>query len=104
MTSRRKTPQQKKAESLKKDRRNTYGENAKSSRKNIPRRRAEGNQAVRRHARQALVAAAERADSEIVEAAEPQLRLKRLKGWKKLPDTPLGEVLERKRKRRRAAG
>jgi hypothetical protein len=35
--ARKKSPQQKKAESLKKDRRNAYGENSKSSRKNIPR-------------------------------------------------------------------
>jgi hypothetical protein len=101
MSSKKKTPQQKKAESLKKDRRNAYGENAKSSRKNIPRRRAEGHQAVRRLARQALNAAAERADAEIVDAAEPQLRLKRLRGWIKDPDEPLGAVLARKGKRPR---
>jgi len=33
----RKTPQQKKAESYANDRRNTYGENDKASRKAIPR-------------------------------------------------------------------
>ena len=101
MRSKRKTPQQKKAQSLAKDRRNTHGENAKSSRKNIPRRRSEGHQALRRIARQALNAAAERADPDIIDAAEPQLRLKRLKGWIKFPDEPLGEVLARKGKRSR---
>ena len=101
ISKRKKTPQQKKAQSLKKDRRNTYGENAKSSRKNIPRRRAEGHQALRRLARQALNAAVERGDPEIADAAEPRLRLKRLKGWTKDPDEPLGEVLARKGKRSR---
>ncbi len=100
MAAKRKTPQEKKAASLAKDRRNTHGENAKSSRKNIPRRKAEGHQAIRRMARQALNAAAGRADVEIADAAEPRLRLKRLKGWKKFPDEPLGVVLARKRKRR----
>ena len=102
MRSKRKTPQQKKAESLKKDRRNTYGENAKSSRKNIPRRRAEGHQALRRLAKQALNGAVERGDPEIANAVESRLRLKRLKGWSKDPDEPLGDVLARKGKRPRS--
>lgn len=99
MSSKRKTPQQKKAESLKKDRRNTYGESSKASRKRIPLRRAEGHQAARRLARQALNAAADRADPEIADAVEPVLRRKRLTGWKKSPDRPLGEVLSGKGKR-----
>ena len=37
MLVKRKSPQEKKALSYAKDRRNTYGENDKSSRKNIPR-------------------------------------------------------------------
>jgi hypothetical protein len=103
MPSKRKTPQQKKSESLAKDRRNTYGENAKSSRKNIPRRRAEGHQALRRLARQALNAVVERDEPEIADATEPQLRLKQLKGWRKDPDEPLGAVLARRGKRSKRA-
>jgi hypothetical protein len=100
VSTRRKTPQQKKRESLLKDRRNTYGENSKASRKNIPRRKAQGHQALRRIARQAMSAAAERSDPELADAIEPTLRRKRLEAWTKRPDKPLADVLARKGKRR----
>src|SRR4028119_181715 len=48
----RKTPQEKKRLSYAKDRRNTYGENDKSSRKNIRRRKRHPNRSNRRTARQ----------------------------------------------------
>ena len=46
--SRIKSPQDKKNASLERDRRNTYGENAKSSRKNIPQSKQLSHQAERR--------------------------------------------------------
>jgi hypothetical protein len=52
-----KTPQQKKRLSYQHDRRNTYGENQKSSRKNIPRSKQLSHQDERRSVRQALIAA-----------------------------------------------
>jgi hypothetical protein len=46
--SRKKSPPEKKADSYKKDRRNTYGENSKSSRKNIPLAKAREHREARR--------------------------------------------------------
>jgi hypothetical protein len=100
MAAKRKTPQQKKRESYAKDRRNTYGENAKASRKNIPRRKASGRRALRRIAKQALTATAARRDPDIADDLEPRLKRKRKLGFAKFPDVPLGKVIERKRKRR----
>jgi hypothetical protein len=51
---RRTTPQEKKRLSLEKGRRNTYGENDKASRKNIPRAKARVNRAHRSMDRQIL--------------------------------------------------
>lgn len=96
-----KTPQEKKRDSPAKDRRNTYVENAKASRRNIPRRKAQGHRAARRIANQAL-ASATRADPEIADALEVRLKVERLKGWVKVPDEPLGEVLAAKRRKRAA--
>lgn len=59
-----KSPQEKKRLSLKKDRRNTYGENDKASRKNIPRSKAKSHRAVRHTAKDdlhKLIAAGEEA-------------------------------------------
>ncbi|MET3912937.1 hypothetical protein ABID59_007311 [Bradyrhizobium sp. S3.3.6] len=52
-----KTPREKKQLSYANDRRNTYGENQKSSRKNIPRSKQLSHQDERRAVRQALIAA-----------------------------------------------
>ena len=97
---RKKKTQEKKRESYLKDRRNTYGENAKASRKLIPIRKATGNRILRRIAKQELVSAVKRGDADVVDRLKPRLKRKRRQGWKKMPDRPLGEVLVRKRKRR----
>ncbi|MHC2522796.1 hypothetical protein [Bradyrhizobium diazoefficiens] len=52
-----KTPREKKQLSYANDRRNTYGENQKSSRKNIPRSKQLSHQDERRAVRQTLIAA-----------------------------------------------
>ncbi len=96
------SPQQKKRLSLRKDRRNTYGENDKASRKAIPANKARSHRAVRRTSKvavtEALVAESLRADT-----AQSTLKTPRLqKGkWRKYPDTPLGKVVARQLKRRR---
>ncbi len=98
-----KTPQQKKRLSLKKDRRNTYGENAKSSRKNIPKSKALSHRKVRNTARQQLnqLDPARELEAETIEStiATPRLQKGR---WRKSPDTPLGKVVAGKLKTRRA--
>jgi hypothetical protein len=99
---RRKTPQQKKAESYAKDRRNAYRNSDKAARSAIPKRRQQRNQAERRLAKQELGGTAAAADESRVDSMLSQVRLERLKAWKKTPDEPLGRVLARKGKLRSA--
>jgi hypothetical protein len=98
-----KTPQEKKRDSYLKDRRMTYGENAKASRTLIPKRKASGSHTLRRIANQALAEAAALADPEIVDALISRLKRTRRQGWKKVPDQPLQSVIARRRKRRAVA-
>ena len=95
----RKSPQQKKSESYAKDRRSTYGNNAKAAREAVPKRRQQRSQAERRLARQELAGAEAARDETRVDSMLARVRIKRLKAWKKVPDEPLGEVLDRKGKR-----
>ncbi|WP_449415161.1 hypothetical protein [Ochrobactrum teleogrylli] len=95
-----KSPQEKKRLSYAKDRRNSYGENDKSSRKAIPVRKAGENRKVRRITNQSL-ALLDRLDDVDASVAESSLKqdIERVGGWKKSPDTPLGALLEEKRTR-----
>ena len=97
-----KTPQQKKSLSYAKDRRNTYRENDKGSRKAIPARKAEENRKVRRKAKQ-ILESTERVDEEATDLIESSLRhdVERIGGWKKAADEPLGKVLSRTMARKR---
>ncbi|MET4803390.1 hypothetical protein [Bradyrhizobium sp. LB11.1] len=99
-----KTPQEKKQLSYANDRRNTYGENQKSSRKNIPRSKQLSHQGERRTVRQALIAAQGDVADAVADEAQSQAwrkgRMKRLKSFRKSPDTPLGEVVQRRLRRR----
>lgn len=99
-----KTPREKKRLSYEHDRRNTYGENQKSSRKNIPRSKQLSHQGERRSVRQALIAAqgdvADEAADEVQSQALRKGRMKRLKAFRKSPDSPLGEVIQRRLRRR----
>lgn len=97
---RRKSPQEKKALSLSKDRRNTYGENDKASRKGIPLAKSRVNRANRHLDRQLLGAATGSADPAAGAAVEDGVKGRRRKFWRKEPDQPLAEVLTRKGKRR----
>jgi hypothetical protein len=101
-----KTPQQKKRLSYAHDRRNTYGENQKSSRKNIPKSKQRSHQEERRSVRQVLVGAQGGVAEEAADEAQSQTlrtgRIKKLKAFRKSPDRPLGEVIERRVRRRRA--
>lgn len=82
---RARSPQEKKALSYLRDRRNVYCENDKASRKNIPRAKARSHRAVRRTDAAALRDA---------EAAVEIVPLKRPKPkWKKTRDLSLGVVV-----------
>jgi hypothetical protein len=100
-----KTPQQKKALSYSKDRRNVFGENDKASRKAIPARKAGESRKVRRKATQALDAVVH-LDDEAADLLESSLRhdVERVGGWKKTPDASLSEYLERQARRRARRG
>lgn len=79
-------PKKNKEESLNLDRRNTYGENSKSSRKSIRRRKQWVNKAYRRSVRQALLVPG-------AEQVEDLVANTRRHDWKKCADKPLGNVL-----------
>ncbi|MFS8099223.1 hypothetical protein LFM09_19020 [Lentzea alba] len=89
----RKSPQEKKALSYAKDRRNTFGQNDKASRKNIAR-----NKRIRARMERHQALAHEPVDD--VEGALHR-RASWRSWWRKLPDAPLGEVIARKLARRR---
>jgi len=82
---RRLSPQEKKAHSYAKDRRNTYGENDKSSRKNIPLAKARGHRAARRQDK-ILLAHSPLSDDVVQVRRKPE--------WKKSPDNALGQYLD----------
>jgi hypothetical protein len=79
------SPQQKKALSLQKDRRNGYGENDKGSRKTIPAAKARGHRIARHTDKQAL--------GDVAAAVEQIPLTLRKPAWKKSADVPLGEVI-----------
>jgi hypothetical protein len=90
------SPQEKKALSLKKDCRNTYGNNQKAARKSIPLRKAIESRRTRHKDNQAL-ALLDRVDEALADLTESSIRndVHRAGGWRKGPDEPLGAVIER---------
>lgn len=100
----RRTPQEKKQLSYTKDRRNTYGENSAASRRGVHRRRRRVNRANRRHGEQALRQVLGRLDERTTEHAEQVLWSRRPATFRKYPDTPLGEVVQDRLRRRVALG
>jgi hypothetical protein len=96
-----KSPKQKKQLSLDRDRRNTYGENSKSSRKNIARGKRLRRMDERRGVAQVLNRLKGAVDEDQGANAELQAKLRvadsRNRGFRKIPDQPLGVVLSRKK-------
>jgi hypothetical protein len=99
-----KNPQEKKANSLQHDRRNSYGESPHGSRKSIPRGKQRGHQLERRAANQILDAVTDAKDDESAEELEGQLKvavkLANLRAFKKKPDEPLATSIKKKASRR----
>jgi len=95
-----KSPREKKALSLKRDRRNTFGENAKASRKAIPRRKQLSHMQERRAVAQVLGHLRESAtEGDAAEAdalAKTTLTQSKRKAFKKHRDTALGVVVKEK--------
>ena len=103
-----KSPTQKKSLSLKRDRRNIFGENSKSSRKNIAKGKQLGHMDERRAVSQVLSRLTGQVDDDVASETELQVKLSitdsRNRGFRKHPDKPLGEVIERKMAKRRRKG
>jgi hypothetical protein len=91
-----KTPQEKKRLSYSKDRRNSYGENSKASRKGIPLAKARANRAEC-HLQDHLLSGALKVDGdEHFAAVENSVRSTEPRQWRKSADMPLGQVLARR--------
>ena len=88
------SPQDKKALSYANDRRNTYGENSKASRKAIPLRKAKESRHDRRKVTQGLAVISRVAEEE-ADLIESSARhdVHRIGGWRKSADEPLGKVV-----------
>jgi hypothetical protein len=95
-----KTPQEKKKLSYAKDRRNTFGENSKASRKGIPLAKARSIRAERHEKDIVLAAAMVSPDPDQLAAVDLQVKARKPRQWKKTPDKPLGEVLARRTRRK----
>ncbi|GII26465.1 hypothetical protein [Planosporangium mesophilum] len=91
------SPQEKKALSYARDCRNVYGENDKSSRTSIRRRKRLPHRANRRHDRQTLTGCVGVPAPGLAEAVEVRLRGRRRASWRKCPDLPLGLVVKARR-------
>ncbi|MEL6682968.1 MAG: hypothetical protein AAFQ09_10020 [Pseudomonadota bacterium] len=85
MKKRRRTPQEKKALSYAKDRKNNYGENNKSSRKNIPLSKAKAIRSMRRGDKVKLNTAPLSDDLPLTRG-KPR--------WQKVPDQAIGARLD----------
>ncbi|WP_203932344.1 hypothetical protein [Virgisporangium ochraceum] len=100
----RRDPQEKKALSYARDRRNAYGENDKSSRRNIRRNKRIPNRVDRHRDHQVLTTAVGRVVPELAESAEVTLLATTSRwiswGWRKSGDAPLADVVEYKLRRR----
>jgi len=81
------SPQEKKAMSYKKDRRNTYGENDKASRKKVPKSKAIAHRKLRRTEKLNVTDVKDKDFDALKKLPKPS--------WKKSPDEPLGAILER---------
>lgn len=95
-----KSPQEKKARALENDRRNVFGENSKSSRKNIRSGKQRSHREQRRVVGLLLNRLKETADENDATEAEALIKTKTLQkrhtAFKKMPDAPLGVVIKRK--------
>ncbi|MER5638013.1 hypothetical protein ABT095_13770 [Kitasatospora sp. NPDC002227] len=100
--ARRKSPQEKKRLSYRKDRRNNYGENDKSSRRNIPLARRAAHHALRGRERLALERI--RAYGGQLDDGQALFARRTTGRWRKWPDAPLGELVVGGLRRRARVG
>ncbi|HEX8557818.1 MAG TPA: hypothetical protein VF668_06950 [Pyrinomonadaceae bacterium] len=89
----RRTPQEKKALSYERDRRNRYGEAPHAARKAIPLNKARRNRSNRRRENQPLRYLGPAPDEPLADEFESRMFRRAPRVWKKTPDVPLGEVV-----------
>lgn len=94
------TPQEKKEISLRKDRRNVYGESPHGARKAIPLRKKLRNRANRHQQDSKLPSAPTQVEQDQADEIESSVRAKAPKTWDKSPDAALAKVLAGKQRRR----
>ena len=94
-----KTPQEKKDLSYERDRRNVYGNSPHAARNTIPLHKKRRNRANRHMQDQPLRAAAG-TDDESLDEIESRVFERAPRVWSKLPDAPLRDVIQRRRKAR----
>jgi hypothetical protein len=103
-----KNPTAKKQLSLERDRRNVYNENAKASRKNIPKGKQRRKMNERRKIAQVLGQLTGQVEEDVASNAELSIKLtithSKNRGFEKMPDKPLSEVVRRKMERRQEKG
>ena len=97
----KRTPQEKKELSYKRDRRNVYGEAPHAARKSVPLRKALRNRANRHVANQALAYQGPIPDEERADELESHMHHRAPRHWEKHPDAPLGEVIAEKSRKRK---
>lgn len=90
-----KTPQEKKALSYEKDRRNIYGANDKASRKSIPLKKAKSHRSYRKKVNDILHKTSNLTETEEIEILENEVKSVRKDAWKKYPDESLKKVVQR---------
>lgn len=100
MSKQKRTPQDKKRLSYAKDRRNDYGEHAKSSRRSIARFKAQDIRRERHGKNQALQLVVGAATEDQQVAAEVAARTVKRRLWEKVPDVPLREYIASQRRKR----
>lgn len=95
-----KNPQEKKALSYERDRRNVYGQNSKASRKAIPARKASVRRAFRHETNQMLKTALRADGEEQLDTVEAKVISVARKRWRKCPDAPLKKIVSDRLARR----
>jgi 2-methylisocitrate lyase-like PEP mutase family enzyme len=100
MKPRTRTPQQRKALSLAKDRRNTYSERGANSRFAIARHKAKDLRSIRRQENTPLRLVSLAPSQEELDQAQLRAVSHPPRRWRKSADSPLSEAIERRQSRR----
>jgi hypothetical protein len=96
----KRTPQEKKKLSYKRDRRNVYGEAPHAARKAIPLHKALRNRANRHSANQEINYQGPAPEVDLADELESRIYHRAPQEWEKYPDAPLGEVVAKKSRKR----